>query len=93
MALLHYLKKQLASDGVHYQAGESGVFVSGVVTGTGGAQNTAHGLGGAPTVVVIALVGGPAVYVQPVVTEGAHDATNCVVTVTANWQYRIIAFA
>ena len=68
------------------------IFISAEQTGTGSAQNIAHGLPFTPGAVVVALSGGPASYAQPSITEGAHDATNVVVTVTTNWKYRVIAF-
>jgi hypothetical protein len=67
------------------------IFVSAEQTGTGSAQNVAHGLGFTPTQVFIALTAGPGAYTQPAITEGSHTATNVVVTVTSNWKFRVIA--
>lgn len=93
MTTVNLLKKVAIGDG-HYKAAESPVFVSAVIVGNGGSQSTAHGFGATPSLVLVALVGGPAPpYTQPVVTEGSHDGTNCVVTVTAGWSYRILALA
>jgi len=87
------LLKKITTAGGHYAAGETSVFDSGVIAGNGGPQNAAHGFGSTPSLVLVMLVGSPAVtYVQAVITEGAHDATNCVVTCTLNWSYRILAF-
>jgi hypothetical protein len=68
------------------------VFASAEQTGTGGAQNIAHGLGVIPSAVLISVTddnGG----VGFTVVEGAHDATNVVVTVTASAKYKVLAFA
>lgn len=68
------------------------VFKSTEQTGTGSAQNIAHGLGVAPGLVIIvpsdtsvAIAG---VYV---VTEGTHTSTNVVVTVTSGKKFFAIA--
>jgi len=59
------------------------IFVSAETTGTGGAQNIAHGLGAIPTGVIIALTTfGTAE--SPVVVEGSHTSTNIVVTVASS---------
>lgn len=68
------------------------VFISAPVTGTGAAQNTAHGLGVVPDLVIaipddlnVATIGAYAV------TPGAHTNTNAVFTVTLNKVYRVVA--
>jgi hypothetical protein len=66
-------------------------FKSTVQTGTGSAQNVAHGLGVVPSLVLIIgydLTGG-----AYVVTEGTHTSTNVVVTVTNGEKYVVIAYA
>ena len=66
-------------------------FKSTVQTGTGSAQNVAHGLGVVPSLVMIIgydLTGG-----AYVVTEGTHTSTNVVVTVTNGEKYVVIAYA
>jgi len=66
-------------------------FKSTVQTGTGSAQNVAHGLGVVPSLVLIIgydLTGG-----AYVVTEGVHTSTNVVVTVTNGEKYVVIAYA
>ena len=69
------------------------VFVSTEQTGTGGAQNIPHGLGRAPSVVLIAPTDtSPATVGQYTVTEGTHDATNIVVTVTSGKKFKILAW-
>lgn len=56
-------------------------------TGTGAAQNLAHGLGAIPSLVLaIPTDGGTVVY-------GAHTSTNIVVTVTAGKKFDVLAFA
>lgn len=63
-------------------------------TGTGSAQNIAHGLGSTPSLVIVyptdTSVATAGVYV---VTEGSHTSTNVVVTVTSGKKYRVVAFA
>ena len=92
MTLINVLKKGLTSGG-HACAVESGVFLSAVTLGTGSEQDIPHGLAAVPAAVMVCLVGGPAAYVQPVITEGAHDGTNIKVTCTAGWSWRALAFA
>ncbi len=67
------------------------IFISAEQTGTGAAQNIPHGLPFTPGIVFAQLTGGPATYTQPTITIGASDATNCVVTVTSGWKYRVEA--
>jgi len=68
------------------------VFVSAEQTGTGSAQNIAHGLGVTPSKVFVAPTDtAPATTGQYTATEGAHDATNVVVTVTSGKKYKVIA--
>ncbi len=76
-----------------YAVIQRGIFVSTEQTGTGSAQSIPHDLGAVPRMVFVALTGGPATYTQPTITLGSHTATHIVVTVTADWRYRIIAFA
>lgn len=69
----------------------SGIFVSGEVTGTGSAQNTAHSLGSTPSAVFIA----PTEFASNVsvdIAQGTHTSTNVVATVTTGVKYTIIAF-
>ena len=92
MASVNLLKK-VTTPGGHDAAGETTVFDSGVITGNGAVQNTPHGFGSVPSLVLVMLCGSsPVIYVQAVITEGVHDATNCIVTCTLNWKYRILAF-
>lgn len=90
-----YIAKQAATvDGLFWArpiVGEarSRRFISGILTGTGASQNTAHGLGSTPTSVMCWLVsvaaGGAAI------AAGAHTATNIVETVTTGAQYQCVA--
>lgn len=69
---------------------------SGVITGTGSPQNFAHGLGSTPTRVTVTVYSGhngsgAAGTQVPTITEGTHDATNCVVTCTAGATYVVHA--
>ena len=66
-------------------------FASGEVTGTGSSQNTAHGLGVAPTFVIPTITGYTSGAIE--VTVGTHTSTNCVFTVTSGVKYRIFAVA
>jgi len=70
----------------------SAVFISGAVTGTGAAQNTAHGLGVVPDLVFaipddlnVATIG------AYTVVTGAHTSTNAIFTVTTSKVYRVVA--
>jgi hypothetical protein len=72
-------------------AADMNVFVSGEQTGTGSAQNVAHGLTGTPSIVLaITTTNGAAGAF--VVTYGTHTATNCVLTVTVNAKFKVLAF-
>ena len=64
--------------------------ISAEITGNGASQDTAHGLGSAPSRVFAIpsdLTGG-----AYVVAYGTHDATNAKVTVTTGEKYRVVAF-
>jgi hypothetical protein len=68
-------------------------FISTEQTGTGSAQNIAHGLGKVPrAVLIIPTDTAPATTGQYTVTEGSHTATNVVVTVTSGKKYKAVAF-
>jgi hypothetical protein len=59
-------------------------------TGTGSAQNIAHGLGVVPSIVMINFTGSTA---SQAVTQGTHTTTNIVVTVTSAATFDVLAFA
>jgi hypothetical protein len=70
----------------------NGVFFSAVQTGTGAAQNIAHGLGVVPDLVFaipedlnVATIG------AYTVVNGAHTSTNAIFTVTLSKTYRVVA--
>lgn len=68
------------------------VFQSAELTGTGSAQNSAHGLGVVPRIVaVIPTDTSVAVVGVFVVTYGTHTTTNAVVTVTSGKKFMVIA--
>lgn len=68
------------------------IFVSTEITATGSAQTFAHGLASAPAaVLVIPTDTSPATAGVFTVTEGAHDKTNVIVTVTSGKKYKILA--
>jgi len=70
------------------------IFVSTEQTGDGNAQNIAHTLGVAPLAVFVAPTDtAPATTGAYTVTEGVHDATNVIVTVTASKKYKVMAIA
>lgn len=68
------------------------VFLSGAITGTGSAQNTAHGLGVVPDL-VFAIPDDltPATTGSYAVTTGVHTSTNAIFTVTTSKVYRVVA--
>ena len=73
---------------------DTNMFVSAEQTGTGSAQNIAHGLGATPSaVLVVPTDTAPATTGDYTATEGSHDATNVVVTVTASKKFKVWAFA
>ncbi len=73
---------------------KAAVFVSAERTATGAAENIAHGLGAVPAfVLVIPTDLNVATVGAFTVVEGAHDATNVVVTVTLNKKYKVLAWA
>ncbi len=66
-------------------------------TGTGSAQNIAHGFGSTPSMVfAFATAGhngsGGAGTQMPTLTPGTHDATNAVFTCTAGATYIVVCF-
>ena len=70
------------------------VFISTEQTGTGSAQNIAHGLGVVPSFVFVSPTDlTPSTVGSYVVTEGTHTTTNVVVTVTTSKKFKVIAFA
>lgn len=66
------------------------MFVSAEQTGTGSAQNVAHGLGVVPSKVFVAATNTAAAYT---VTEGTHTSTNVIVTVTTGAKFKTMAWA
>ncbi len=70
------------------------IFVSSETTGTGASQNVAHGLGRTPEKVFVAVTEHPGTPDTGAfdVAEGAHDATNVVLTVTVNVKFKVMAW-
>lgn len=64
-------------------------FISTEQTGNGSAQSIPHGLGVTPTKVLVALTYVPSG--GATITEGTHNATNVVVTVTNLAKYKVQA--
>lgn len=67
-------------------------FLSTVQTGTGAAQNVAHGLGATPAGVLVVLQDNSASTNVFTVAEGTHDSTNVKVTVTALATFKVLAW-
>src|SRR5258708_1283818 len=62
-------------------------FFSSQLTGTGSAQNVAHGLGVTPSIVIAVPTDGGTV------TYGTHTSTNVVITGTSTKKFDILAWA
>jgi hypothetical protein len=80
----------LIKDGRAAALATAGRFKSTEQTGTGSAQNVAHGLSATPTMVMIVpteLTGG-----AYDVAEGTHTSTNVVVTVTSGEKFVVYAW-
>lgn len=74
-------------------AGATKPFKSAETTGTGSAQDIAHGLGVVPSCVAIIPTDLSASTVgQYVAVEGVHDATNVKVTVTTGKKFIVLAW-
>lgn len=71
------------------------MFVSAETTGTGSAQNVAHGLGVTPSVVMVSVTEHPGTPDTGAfdVAEGTHTSTNVVLTVTTNVKFKVLAIA
>lgn len=70
-----------------------GTFVSVETTGTGSSQLVAHGLGVAPTaVLVVPTDTSPSTAGVFTVVEGTHTATDVVLTVTSGKKFKVLAF-
>lgn len=80
----------LIKDGRAAALATAAMFLSGEVTGNGSEQDTAHGLGAAPTIAyaVFTELDGNAADIA----NGTHDGTNCKFTVTTGQKYRVVAF-
>lgn len=76
-------------------AAQMALFVSTEQTGTGSAQNVAHGLGVVPSKVLVVPTSHPGTPDTGAfdIAEGAHDATNVIVTVTTNVTFKVWALA
>lgn len=71
---------------------QSSLFLSTEQTGTGSAQNVAHGLGSVPTVAVVTLSElGAGLAGGADVAYGTHTSTNVVVTVTSGLKFYVLA--
>ena len=63
-------------------------FTSSIQTGTGSAQNIAHGLGVVPSVVNVMILSTPG---NPAIVRGTTTSTNVVVTAAATVTYYVTA--
>lgn len=73
---------------------KAALFVSTEQTGTGAPQNVAHGLSAVPAFVFVAPTDlAPATVGDYTVAEGAHNATNVILTVTSGKKFKVIAMA
>lgn len=74
---------------------KAAVFVSAEQTGTGSAQNVAHGLGAVPAGVLVVPTSHPGTPDTGAfdIAEGTHTTTNVVVTVTTNVTFKVFAWA
>lgn len=80
----------LIRDGRAAALATGAMFLSAEQTGTGSAQNVAHGFGAAPSLAFAVAsdhTGGAFAVVY-----GTHTSTNVVVTVTSGEKFRIVAF-
>jgi hypothetical protein len=80
----------LIKDGRAALLATASLFTSTEQTGTGSSQNVAHGFGAAPSMVWFAVSEDPAGSGFDV-APGAHDATNCVFTVTTGVKFFVYA--
>jgi len=86
----------LVKDGRVAGLATGSLFLSGAVTGTGSAQNTAHGFAAVPTIcVAIPIRGhdgaGAAGIRMPEIVTGTHTSTNAIFTSETGSQYRVLA--
>jgi len=91
--------KALVMPAAAVAASVSGKFASAEQTGTGSAQNVAHGLGVVPSAVLVSITdpgletaGAADGALRAVIVEGSHTTTNVVVTVTAGAKFKVLAF-
>jgi hypothetical protein len=70
----------------------AGRFISSETTGTGSAQNVAHGLGVIPSAVLVSFTELPADLAAGAdIAEGTHTTTNVVLTVTSGVKFKVLA--
>lgn len=74
-------------------ASATSAFQSSEQTGTGSAQNVAHGLGRAPGIVIVYPTDtSPSTLGSYTVSLGTHTSTNVVLTVTSGKKFIVVAF-
>jgi hypothetical protein len=73
------------------RAGKLDYFLSGEITGTAGALQTAHGLGRVPALVLVIPTEDTGVAGTLSIVEGSHDATDVIVTAPATLKFKIFA--
>lgn len=79
----------IADDAV--TAAKALAFVSAEQTGTGSPQNVAHGLGAAPSLVLVAPTEADGNAWD--IAEGTHTTTNVVITATSGLKFKVFAWA
>ncbi len=70
---------------------KASVFASVEQTGTGAPQNVAHSLAAVPALVLVSVTESDGNAFD--VAEGAHDATNAIVTVTAGVKFKVLVWS
>ena len=75
------------------EAVDLAIFVSDIQTGTGSAQAVAHGLGVAPTKIIVTVYADANESTPTTVTEGSVTANNISHTVTSGAKYKVLALA
>ena len=75
------------------EAVDLAIFVSDIQTGTGSAQAVAHGVGVAPSKIIVTVYADANESTPTTVTEGSVTTTNISHTVTSGAKYKVLALA
>jgi hypothetical protein len=68
-------------------------FLSAEIEGDGSPIDVPHTLAKPPERTIAFLTGGPADYVQPIITIGEPDEHDITITVTTGWKFQVLALA